>query len=176
VIVIFGQGKGANALWSSVQERRWDEYDDVTAISRLEELMRLVHSGKVSIVLMSSLKGLASNVPELVAVIRSFIERGIRLIVPNFKVDTSKMPKKEMIAFLDNLGEFHHTVAVENIIEGLARARERGVRLGRPHSVNPHHDQVVALREQGLSGYKIAERLRVPSSTVYKIIGTLRSH
>jgi DNA invertase Pin-like site-specific DNA recombinase len=173
MVVIFAKGKAANSLWEFARMRGWDEHDDVTATGQLEELMRLAGTGKVSIVLACSLKGLAGNVPELIAVVREFIERGIRLIVPNFKVDTSKMPKKEMIAFLDNLGEFHHTVAVENIIEGLARARARGVRLGRPHSVNPHRDDVQALREQGLSGPKIASELGIPSPTVYKIIGSL---
>ena len=154
----------------------WDEHDDVTATGQLEELMRLAGTGKVSIVLAASLNGLASTVPELIAVVREFIERGIRLVVPNAKVDTSAMPRQRMLAFLDTLGEFHHATAVENIHEGLERARKAGLQLGRPHSVNPHHDDVVWLRGQGFSGYKIAEALGIPSPTVYKIIGTLRSH
>jgi DNA invertase Pin-like site-specific DNA recombinase len=109
-------------------------------------------------------------VPELIAVVREFIERGIRLVVPNAKVDTSAMPRQRMLKFLDTLGEFYHAVAVENIHEGLERARKAGVKLGRPHSVNPHRDDVMVLRKQGLSGRKIAEALGIPSSTVFKIL------
>ena len=102
--------------------------------------------------------------------VREFIERGIRLVVPNAKVDTSAMPRQRMLKFLEDIGEFHHTVAAENIREGLARARKAGIQLGRPHSVNPHRDDVVALREQGLSGRKIAKALGIPSPTVFKIL------
>ena len=72
--------------------------------------MRLAGTGKVSIVLAASLNGLASTVPALTAVVREFIERGIRLVVPNAKVDTSAMPRQRMLKFLDNISEFHHMV------------------------------------------------------------------
>jgi DNA invertase Pin-like site-specific DNA recombinase len=78
-----------------------------------------------------------------------------------------------MLKFLADIGEFHRVVAAENIREGLARARKAGIQLGRPHSVNPHRDDVVALREQGLSGRAISKELGIPSSTVFKIIGQL---
>ena len=170
MIVIFAKGKSANSLWEYARMRAWDEHDDVKATSQLEELMRLAGTGKVSIVLAASLNGLASTVPELIAVVREFIEGGIRLVVPNAKVDTSAMPRQRMLKFLDHISEFHHTVAAENIREGLARARKAGIQLGRPHSVNPHRDDVVALREQGLSGRKIAKALGIPSPTVFKIL------
>ena len=170
MIVVFAGGKDANALWEYARMRGWDEHDDITATSQIEELLRLAGMGKVSIVLAASLNGLASTVPELIAVVREFIERGIRLVVPNAKVDTSAMPRQRMLKFLDNISEFHHTVTAGNIREGLARARKAGIQLGRPHSVNPHRDDVVALREQGLSGRKIAKALGIPSPTVFKIL------
>ena len=170
MIVVFARGKDANALGEYARMRGWDEHDDITATGQLEELMRLAGTGKVSIVLAASVNGLASTVPGLIAAVREFMERGIRLVVPNAKVDTSAMPRQRMLKFLDTLGEFHHAVAVENIHEGLERARKAGVKLGRPHSVNPHHDDVMVLRKQGLSGYAIAEALGIPSSTVFKIL------
>jgi DNA invertase Pin-like site-specific DNA recombinase len=167
VIVIFARGKDANALWEYARMRRWDEHDNIAAMGQLEELISVVHSGKVAIVMMSSVKGL---VPELLAVLREFAQRGIRLIIPNFRIDTSKISHKALLEFLDRISEFHHTVTAASISAGLAQARERGVRLGRPHSVNPHHDDVVKLRAQGFSGRKIAKALDVPSSTVFKIL------
>lgn len=170
MVVVFAKGKAANTLWEFARLRGWDEHDDVTATGQRGELMRLAGSGKVSIVLAASLNGLASTVPELIAVVREFIERGIRLVVPNAKVDTSAMPRQRLLKFLADIGEFHRTVAAENIREGLARARKAGIQLGRPHSVNPYRDHVVALREQGLSGRKIAKVLGIPSPTVFKIL------
>jgi putative DNA-invertase from lambdoid prophage Rac len=173
MVVVFAKGKAANTLWEYARMRGWDEYDDITATSQIEELLRLAGMGKVTIVLMSSLKGVARTVPGVLAAVREFIKRGIRLVILNAKVDTSAMPRQRMLKFLDTLGEFHHAAAVENIREGLERARKAGVKLGRPHSVNPHRDDVVALREQGLSGRKIAKALGIPSPTVFKILRCL---
>ena len=69
MVVVFAKGKAANTLWEFARARGWDEHDDVTATDQREELMRLAGTGKVSIVLAASLNGLASTVPELIAVV-----------------------------------------------------------------------------------------------------------
>jgi hypothetical protein len=94
MIVVFAGGKDANALWEYARMRGWDEHDDITATSQIEELLRLAGMGKVSIVLMSSLIGVARTVPGVLAAVREFIEHGIRLVIPNAKLDTSGMPRK----------------------------------------------------------------------------------
>ena len=41
MIVVFAKGKAANALWEYARIRGWDEHDDITATSQIEELLRL---------------------------------------------------------------------------------------------------------------------------------------
>ena len=40
MIVVFAGGKDANALWEYARMRGWDEHDDITATSQIEELLR----------------------------------------------------------------------------------------------------------------------------------------
>ena len=121
--------------------------------------------------LANSLSGMARSVPELVAVLREFVSRKVVVIIPG-RINTSEAPQV-FLKTLDAISEFKHSAAVEAIHAGLNRARRRGVKLGRPTTVNAHREDVARLRAQGRTGRAIAKELGIPSSTVFKIIGQL---
>ena len=133
-----------------------------------------MRSGRVEIILASSLNGLAHSSAELVELLREFVSRKIALIIPSQGIDTSKAPRKAITGMLDAIEEFKRASATENICKGLAAARKRGVRLGRPQTVNAHRGEVARLRARGLTGRAIAKELGIPSSTVFKLIKGVR--
>jgi DNA invertase Pin-like site-specific DNA recombinase len=102
--------------------------------------------------------------------LREFVSRKITLIIPNQRIDTSKVPRKAFLGMLDAIEEFKRAAMVESIRAGLAAARKRGARLGRPQTVNAHRGDVARLRAQGLTGRAIAKELGIPSSTAFKLI------
>jgi DNA invertase Pin-like site-specific DNA recombinase len=106
-------------------------------------------------------------------VLRDFAAHKVALIIPSAGIDTSKVPGKVFLDTLDAISEFKHSAAVEAIHAGLNRARRRGIRLGRPETVNAHREDVARLRSQGRTGRAIAKELGIRSSTVFKIIGQL---
>jgi DNA invertase Pin-like site-specific DNA recombinase len=61
----------------------------------------------------------------------------------------------------------------ERVNAGNARAKARGVRFGRPVTIEVHRDSVARLRAQGYSGRAIARELGIPSSNVFRLIGNL---
>ena len=69
------------------------------------------------------------------------------------------------------MAQFERSLIQERTRAGLRVARAKGVRLGRPPSLNPHFSEVARLRAQGTSGRQIAKELGIPSSTAFKIIG-----
>jgi DNA invertase Pin-like site-specific DNA recombinase len=148
-------------------------WEDFAVLSDAEVLMRAVRAGKVEIVLAFSLNGLARSTLELVRALTEFVTRKVTLIIPGAGIDTSKVPGKVFLDTLDAISEFKHSAAVEAIHAGLNRARRRGVRLGRPSTVNAHREDVARLRSQGRTGRSISRELGIPSSTVFKIIGQL---
>ena len=69
---------------------------------------------------------------------------------------------------LDAIEEFKRSVGRENINAGLAAAKRRGVKLGRPQTVNRR--AVKRLRARALSGWAISKELGIPNSSVFGIL------
>ena len=78
--------------------------------------MSTVRSGKVEIILCSSLNRLAHSSLELVELLREFLSRKITLIIPNQHIDTSKMPRKVFLGVLDAIEEFKRATATETSV------------------------------------------------------------
>ncbi len=70
------------------------------------------------------------------------------------------------------VAEFERSVIVERINAGLAAARERGARLGRPRKLHEHRDAVAKLMRRGLSGRKIAAKLNIPPGSIFAVMRT----
>jgi len=169
MIVIYApRSPDGNALWEYAAQRGWDE---VRVISDEGLLMRAIRAGKVEIVLCSTLSGMARSTSQLVQVLREFVAHKVTLIIPGAGIDTSKVPGKVFLDTLDAISELKRSVAVERISAGLVAAKARGIKLGRPETVNAHREDVARLRALGRTGRAIAKELGIPSSTVFKIIG-----
>ena len=167
MVVIYARGPADNSLWEYAVRRGWE---DVQVASDADELIRAVRAGKVEIVLASGLNGMARSLPGLVRVLREFVSRKVTLIIANQYINTSKASSKVFLDTLDAIEEFKREATREGINKGLAHAKARGVRLGRPTKVNAYRDDVARLRAQGLTGRAIAKELNVPSSNVFKLI------
>jgi DNA invertase Pin-like site-specific DNA recombinase len=63
----------------------------------------------------------------------------------------------------------------DRINAGLAAARERGAKLGRPRTLDRHIDAVAKLSRKGLSGRKIAAELNIPTGSVFAILKKARN-
>ena len=50
------------------------------------------------------------------------------------------------------------------------RAKEKGVKLGRPETLAKYRDEAARLSREGLSGRKIAARLGVPVGSVFHLL------
>ena len=71
------------------------------------------------------------------------------------------------------IAQFEHSIIVERVNAGLAAARRRGIKLGRPGTLSVHREAVAKLRAQGRTGRSISEELGIPSSSVFKLIAGL---
>ena len=61
-------------------------------------------------------------------------------------------------------------IALPGVLAGIAEARSKGVRLGRPATPAKVADRVRALAKNGLSRSEIARRTKVPRTTVRRIL------
>jgi DNA invertase Pin-like site-specific DNA recombinase len=165
----------ANRGWTDVEEIIDTISGARNSRQGLDRLMSMVRHGKVSVVVCFKLDRLGRSLSHLVQLVDEFATHRVALVVPSQGIDTSaKNPMAEMqLGMMAVFAQFERAIIVERVNAGLAAAKKRGVRLGRPRKVNEHHEAVASLRAQGLSGRAIAKELGTSNSNVFRLIATL---
>jgi DNA invertase Pin-like site-specific DNA recombinase len=130
--------------------------DDVLVITRLDRLGR--------------------SMLHLVTLGAELRERGIGLRVLEQGIDTATAEGRAMFGMLSVLAEFQRELIVANTRDGLAAARARGRKGGRPSKLSP--DQIALAQRLYDAGEhtvaQIAGMLKVPRTTVYGHLNTRR--
>ncbi|OUS94399.1 recombinase [Rhodococcus sp. NCIMB 12038] len=123
--------------------------DDVLVITRLDRLGR--------------------SMLHLITLGADLSERGIGLKVLEQGIDTATAEGRAMFGMLSVLAEFQRELIVANTRDGLAAARARGRKGGRPSKLSP--DQIRLAQRLYDAGEhtvaQIADMLKVPRTTVY---------
>lgn len=93
---------------------------------------------------------------------------GIHFVSLHEGVDTSTPNGRLVFGIFASIAKFERELIRSRVRSGLAAARAKGKRLGRPRVI-VDRSKIAALRSEGLSWAKIAERLDVGEGTVYRI-------
>jgi DNA invertase Pin-like site-specific DNA recombinase len=75
-----------------------------------------------------------------------------------------------MAGLLSVFAEFEHEVLRERILAGIAQARKKGTRLGRPRTAANKEVEVCKLFKAGLSKAEIARRLLIARTSVRRML------
>ena len=132
----------------------------------LERLMEFIREGDT--LLVTRIDRLARSIGDLQDIVRSLKAKGAALKATEQPIDTSTAAGK---AFLDMLGvfaEFETNLRRERQMEGIAKAKERGVYKGRKASIDSA--EVVKLRGEGLGASEIAKKLGIGRASVYRVL------
>jgi DNA invertase Pin-like site-specific DNA recombinase len=111
---------------------------------------------------------LARSVADLQDIVRDLKQRGVSLKATEQPIDTSTAAGK---AFLDMLGvfaEFETNLRRERQMEGIAKAKAKGVYKGRKPSID--REEVERLRASGMGASAIAKQLGIGRASVYRIL------
>ncbi len=133
----------------------------------LDTLMEFLRDGDVLMV--TRVDRLARSIRDLQNLVYDLRERGVALKATEQPIDTSTAAGK---AFLDMLGvfaEFETNLRKERQMEGIAKAKERGVYQGRKPTIDP--GAVRALQKQGMGATAIARELGIGRASVYRVLG-----
>ena len=159
-----------------IERRGWQfagEYVDVGISGTKEkrpELDRLIsdaHRRRFDVVAVWRFDRFARSVSHLLRALETFQALGIHFVSLSESIDTSTPAGKLVFTVLGAVAELERSLIVERVKAGLRNARAKGKRLGRPR-VFPDARRIAALREEGLSWAKIAERLGVGEGTMYR--------
>jgi DNA invertase Pin-like site-specific DNA recombinase len=108
----------------------------------------------------------ARSLRQLVNALEEFRSLGIEFISLHEGVDTSTPNGRLVFGIFASIAEFERELIRDRVRSGIAAARSKGKRLGRPR-VKVDAARIASLRASGLSWPKIAAELGVSVGTVY---------
>jgi DNA invertase Pin-like site-specific DNA recombinase len=135
----------------------------------LDRLLRDVHRGAVDVVAVWKFDRFARSTQQLVTALNDFRARNVEFVSVQDGIDTSTAAGRMVFGVIASLAEFERELIVEPVRAGLAAARRRGRRGGRPRG-QVDVARARALRAQGRPLRAIAEDLGVGVATLSRAL------
>ena len=133
----------------------------------LATLLQFLRPGDTLVV--TRLDRLARSIDDLSSISRELKEKRTALRATEQDVDTSTAGGRAFFHLLGVFAEFETDLRRERQMEGIAKAKAKGVYKGRKPSINV--DEVKRLREEdGLGATEIAKRMGVARTSVYRAL------
>jgi DNA invertase Pin-like site-specific DNA recombinase len=138
----------------------------------LERMVKELRAGRLERVVTYKLDRLGRSITHLCLLVDEMTRLGIPLVCSSQGIDTtgSNPCGKFQLDVLKAVCEFERNLIRDRVNAGLAAARERGVKLGRPSKPHKRTADVVALKAKGLGVRAIGRELKMPVSTVHMIL------
>ena len=134
--------------------------------AELDTLLAFLRAGDELVVV--RIDRLARSIADLYAIVQDLEAKGVALRATEQPIDTSTASGRAFLGMLGVFSEFETAIRRERQMEGIARAKARGVYRGRKPSADP--SKVRQLAKEGLRSGEIAQRLNVSRSTVWRIL------
>ncbi|WP_136192967.1 recombinase family protein [Actinomyces procaprae] len=155
---------GAQRIYSDVASGA------ITARPGLDAALASLTSGDTLIIW--RLDRLGRSLAHLVATVDQLAADGVTLRSLHEAIDTSTATGRLTLTIFAALAEFEHQLTAERTAAGLAAARARGARIGRPTVWTPERDQAArAMQAAGATPTEIARALAVSRASVYRHVG-----
>jgi DNA invertase Pin-like site-specific DNA recombinase len=132
---------------------------------QLDRLMQECRRKKFDVVVVYRFDRFARSTKHLVDALEEFRALGIQFVSLHEQVDTTTPMGRLAFMIFAAIGEFERELIRERVRSGLATARARGMRLGRPRA-DVDVGQIGHLRRLGLDWSAIAKKLGVGRNTV----------
>ena len=140
----------------------------------LDRLLSTCRRRKVDVVLVWRLDRLGRSLKHLIMTLDEFQSLGVAFVSLNEQLDCTTAAGQLLLHLLGAFAEFERAIIRERVKAGLANARSKGKRLGRP-SLAIDSAQVKTLRKTGHSIRNIAHVLRVSPASVHKTLSAVAS-
>lgn len=142
----------------------------VSSRPELDKCLAMLRSGDTLVVW--RLDRLARSLKNLLELVESLSSRGIHLRSLTESIDTSSASGRLILSVFGALAEFERALIIERTQAGLAAARARGARIGRPTAMSSGQiEQAKTLVSAGHRVAEVAESLGVGRSTLYRVLG-----
>jgi DNA invertase Pin-like site-specific DNA recombinase len=144
-------------------------------------MMARLRKGEFDVVMVVKMDRLARSLSHFAQLVGEFDKHGVALVCPGQGIDTSKSNPAGRLQMhvLAAVAEFERSLIIERTKAGLAAARARGVKLGKPSKRLPDDHQAIVgkwLDDGAIQLRELATRLGgVSVSTAFRLAQTERN-
>jgi DNA invertase Pin-like site-specific DNA recombinase len=132
----------------------------------LNKMLNDCKNGKVSKVVVYKLDRLARSLMDLLQVMTLFQNSNVEFVSVKDSIDMSTATGRLLFQILGSFAEFEAATIKERVQSGIANARSKGIKLGRPEKNG--HNVVQKLRSEGKTVREIASHTGLSVKTVYR--------
>jgi len=136
-------------------------------------MLKAVNAKEFDMVCAWSVDRLGRSLTDLLGILQHLHDKGVDLFLHQQGLDTSTTAGKAMFQMLGVFAEFERGIIRERVNAGLARARERGTRLGRRPVKAKVEERIRELRAEGMGMLKIGRTIGVGTSVVQRVLARL---
>jgi DNA invertase Pin-like site-specific DNA recombinase len=133
----------------------------------LDKLMAAAHQRKIDGILVWQLSRFGRSLKHLVNALAELEALGVSFVSVRDNLDLSTPGGRLMFQIIGAMAEFEKALTVERVRAGLAYARSKGTKLGRPAQTLPVA-RIAKLREQGLSWRAVGKEIGLSPATCLK--------
>ena len=122
--------------------------------------------------LVTKIDRLARSTSDLYRIISELTEKGVAFrVVDDPTIETTSRTGKLVMGILALIAEFENDIRRERQMDGIAKAKERGVHFGRKLELTPEKvTEIKALRQSGRTVPEIIRQTSLSKATVYRAL------
>jgi putative DNA-invertase from lambdoid prophage Rac len=135
-----------------------------------EKVLDAARRREIDVVLVWRLDRWGRSVADLVATLQELSHLGVGFVSLTEALDLTTPIGRAMAGLLAVFAEFEREILRERVRAGLAHARQKGKRLGRPRTAARKAGPVRELYRHGISKAEIARRLHIGRTSVRRIL------
>jgi putative DNA-invertase from lambdoid prophage Rac len=135
-----------------------------------EKLLEAARRRQIDVVLVWRLDRWGRSVADLLATLQELDHLGVGFVSLTEALDLTTPAGRAMAALLAVFAEFEREILRERVRAGLAHARQKGKRLGRPATAALQTVEIRKLHHAGITKSEIARRLRIGRTSVRRIL------
>ena len=140
----------------------------------LDRLLSACRRRQVDVVLVWRLDRLGRSLKHLIMMLDELQSLGVAFVALHEQIDCTTATGQLMLHLLGAFAEFERALIRERVKAGLAHARAKGQRLGRPRlEIDPA--RVKSFRKDGRSIRQIAQTLHISPASVHKTLSLMAS-
>jgi DNA invertase Pin-like site-specific DNA recombinase len=136
----------------------------------LDAMLKAVNAREFDLVAAWSVDRLGRSLTDLLGILQSLHDKETDLFLHQQGLDTSTVAGKAMFSMLGVFAEFERGIIRERVNAGLARAREKGTKLGRRTVGDPVEARIRQLKAGGMGILKIGRTVGVGTSVVQRVV------